>query len=121
MPQLEKQSEDKHVESKLIPRLDESSILSSSTTICILLITNLLEKNKCLHKSEIDKNRHLCAHAECKARLHKVPDAIATLNELRAQRNLSPLPANPYDESSIIDEILLERRRELWGEGRDNQ
>ena len=55
--------------------------------------------------------------AECKARLHKVPDAIATLNELRAQRNLSGLSADSYDESRIIDEILLERRRELWGEG----
>jgi len=33
LPQLENQSEDKHVESKLVPRLDESSNLSSSTFI----------------------------------------------------------------------------------------
>ena len=41
LPQPDNQSEDKHVESKLVPRLDESSSLSSSTSIVLLLIITL--------------------------------------------------------------------------------
>jgi hypothetical protein len=55
--------------------------------------------------------------AESKARLHNVAGAVTALNELRSKRNLSDLSAASYSESQIIDEILLERRRELWGEG----
>jgi hypothetical protein len=55
--------------------------------------------------------------AESKARLHDVAGAVATLNELRSKRNLQDLPAASFTENQIIDEILLERRRELWGEG----
>jgi hypothetical protein len=59
----------------------------------------------------------LLIEAESKARLHDVPGAVATLNELRSKRNLADLSAASFNESEIIAEILLERRRELWGEG----
>jgi hypothetical protein len=55
--------------------------------------------------------------AEAKARLHDVQGAIAALNELRIKRNLPALSIAGYNEEQIIAEILLERRRELWGEG----
>jgi hypothetical protein len=55
--------------------------------------------------------------AESKARLHNVAGAVSVLNELRSKRDLSDLSAADYSESQIIDEILLERRHELWGEG----
>ncbi|KAA6314769.1 hypothetical protein EZS27_034665, partial [termite gut metagenome] len=55
--------------------------------------------------------------AESKARLHDVAGAVNVLNELRVKRNLSELSTSVYNESQIIDEILLERRKELWGEG----
>jgi hypothetical protein len=55
--------------------------------------------------------------AESKARLHDAGGAIAALNELRLKRNLSALSASSFTEQQLIDEILLERRHELWGEG----
>jgi hypothetical protein len=42
---------------------------------------------------------------------------VQTINELRANRNLLDLDASDFNNVSILDEILLERRRELWGEG----
>jgi hypothetical protein len=59
----------------------------------------------------------LLIEAESKARLHDVQGAVTVLNELRSKRNLTALSASNYNENQIIDEILLERRRELWGEG----
>lgn len=59
----------------------------------------------------------LLIEAESKARLNDVTGAVATLNELRSKRNLPVLSAANFDKEAIIDEILLERRRELWGEG----
>jgi hypothetical protein len=59
----------------------------------------------------------LLIEAESKARLHDVQGAVAALNELRVKRNLTALSASDYTENQIIDEILLERRHELWGEG----
>lgn len=59
----------------------------------------------------------LLIEAESKARLDDVQGAVETLNELRRKRNLSDLSAADFDKEGIIDEILLERRRELWGEG----
>jgi len=43
--------------------------------------------------------------------------AVSTLNELRSKRGVSSLNAADYTRETIIGEILLERRRELWGEG----
>jgi hypothetical protein len=59
----------------------------------------------------------LLIEAESKARLNDVQGAVETLNELRRKRNLSDLSATDFDKEALIDEILLERRRELWGEG----
>lgn len=62
-------------------------------------------------------SEQLLIEAESKARLHDVAGAVDVLNELRSKRNLSNLSAAAYSESQLIDEILLERRKELWGEG----
>lgn len=59
----------------------------------------------------------LLIQAESEARQGKVSAAINTLNELRQNRNLSPLEHANFDSSSALNEILLERRKELWGEG----
>jgi hypothetical protein len=59
----------------------------------------------------------LLIEAESKARLHDVAGATAALNTLRRNRSLADLQAAEFTENGIIDEILLERRRELWGEG----
>ncbi|MDR2383110.1 MAG: RagB/SusD family nutrient uptake outer membrane protein, partial [Prevotellaceae bacterium] len=55
--------------------------------------------------------------AESKARSHDIQGAVAVLNELRSKRGLPDLLSASFSENQIIDEILLERRRELWGEG----
>lgn len=55
--------------------------------------------------------------AESKARLNDLPGAIAALNELRVKRNLPPLAAGDFTQVQLVDEIITERRRELWGEG----
>lgn len=59
----------------------------------------------------------LLIEAEAKARLNDVTGAVSTLNELRSKRGLTPLTAGDFTREAIIGEILLERRRELWGEG----
>ncbi|MBO9616468.1 MAG: RagB/SusD family nutrient uptake outer membrane protein [Dyadobacter sp.] len=60
-------------------------------------------------------SEQLLIEAESKARLNNVAAATATLNELRAQRGLTDLSGLGKD--ALIAEILLERRKELWGEG----
>ncbi|HWK98932.1 MAG TPA: RagB/SusD family nutrient uptake outer membrane protein, partial [Parapedobacter sp.] len=62
-------------------------------------------------------SEQLLIEAESKARLGNVGGAVETLNELRRNRNLQDLSPASYDQATIIDEILLERRKELWGEG----
>lgn len=54
--------------------------------------------------------------AEAMARLNSGQEAITALNTLRAARNanLYPVGSNTDD---LLDQILLERRKELWGEG----
>ncbi|BES61668.1 RagB/SusD family nutrient uptake outer membrane protein [Dysgonomonas capnocytophagoides] len=55
--------------------------------------------------------------AEGKARNHDLQGAVDALNELRTKRKLDQISQTDYTESKLIAEILLERRRELWGEG----
>jgi hypothetical protein len=62
-------------------------------------------------------SEQLLIEAESKARLDDVTGAVGTLNELRRKRNLSDLSAGNFNKATIIEEILLERRKELWGEG----
>lgn len=59
----------------------------------------------------------LLIEAESKARLNDLTGAVQTLNELRRNRDLSDLQVTAFDKEGLIEEILLERRRELWGEG----
>jgi hypothetical protein len=62
-------------------------------------------------------SEQLLIEAESKAQLNQPDEAVTLLNELRGKRNLSPLSANNFTQKTLIDNILLERRRELWGEG----
>lgn len=55
--------------------------------------------------------------AESKARQNDLGGAVDALNELRVKRNLPGLSAASFTQADLIEEILLERRRELWGEG----
>lgn len=57
--------------------------------------------------------------AEALARQDNVSltDAVAPLNELRSARGVAPYDATGKTRDEVINEILLERRRELWGEG----
>ncbi|RPD42264.1 RagB/SusD family nutrient uptake outer membrane protein [Chitinophaga barathri] len=55
--------------------------------------------------------------AEARARLTELPAAFAALNELRVKRSLPALPEGSLTKDQLVEEILLERRRELWGEG----
>lgn len=62
-------------------------------------------------------SEQLLIEAESKARLGDFAGAVETLNELRVNRSLPELTVAAIGESQVIDEILLERRKELWGEG----
>jgi hypothetical protein len=55
--------------------------------------------------------------AESKARLNDLTGSVSTLNELRVKRNLQAVLATSFTQPQLIEEILNERRRELWGEG----
>jgi len=55
--------------------------------------------------------------AESKARLNDLSGAITALNELRVKRSLPGLLDGSLTQPQLIEEILRERRRELWGEG----
>ena len=58
----------------------------------------------------------LLVEAEAKARqAGKEGQALGLLNELRAERNASTLTG--LTGTALVDEILKERRRELYGEG----
>ncbi|MCC8171240.1 MAG: RagB/SusD family nutrient uptake outer membrane protein [Parabacteroides sp.] len=55
--------------------------------------------------------------AEAEARNHNVPAAELILDELLKARGLAGYTANGKSESEVIEDILIERRKELWGEG----
>jgi hypothetical protein len=59
----------------------------------------------------------LLIEAESKARLDDIKGAIDLLNELRRKRALFDLDVANFDKSKAVQEVLLERRKELWGEG----
>lgn len=63
------------------------------------------------------KAEMILIEAEALAELDKYRDAAAKLNELRTQRGAKLLDLNTTDKKLLIDEILLERRKELFGEG----
>lgn len=59
----------------------------------------------------------LLIEAEARAREGLLDKAVVPLNALRAARGLSDYPLVGQSQDDVITEILVERRRELWGEG----
>lgn len=55
--------------------------------------------------------------AESLAEQDKLTEAIAKLNELRSQRGASTPDLSALTKTELVKEILIERRKELWGEG----
>lgn len=55
--------------------------------------------------------------AEALAELGKFTDAIAKLNELRTQRGAKLFDKTNFSKADLVNEILIERRKELFGEG----
>lgn len=59
----------------------------------------------------------LLIQAEALTRLGNLTDALGLLNELREKRGLSPLLISSFSQEELLEEVLRERRKELWGEG----
>ena len=59
----------------------------------------------------------LLVEAEALARDGFPEKAVVPLNELRHARGLVDYDLTGKSQQDVIDEILMERRRELWGEG----
>jgi len=59
----------------------------------------------------------LLIKAEGYARAGSIPEGIAALNQLRTARGAKLFDANGATAENLIKEILIERRKELWGEG----
>lgn len=55
--------------------------------------------------------------AEGDARANDLTDAVTALNTLRAARTAPLYNSNNQTQQNLIDTILVERRKELWGEG----
>lgn len=55
--------------------------------------------------------------AEAYAEQGRLADAVERLNELRAQRGAATPDLTPLGKQQLIAEILIERRKELFGEG----
>ncbi len=55
--------------------------------------------------------------AEAYAEQEELPKAIAKLNELRIQRGANTPDLSGLSKNDLIEEILIERRKELFGEG----
>lgn len=54
--------------------------------------------------------------AEAEARIGNVTNAITVLNQLKTARNANPY-TGPLAQNDVVKEILIERRKELFGEG----
>ena len=55
--------------------------------------------------------------AEALAREGQLGEAVKPLNTLRNARGLADYDLTGKTQEQLIGDILLERRRELWGEG----
>lgn len=55
--------------------------------------------------------------AEALAEQGELAQAIAKLNELRLQRGANTPNLSDLSKEALVEEILIERRKELWGEG----
>lgn len=57
------------------------------------------------------------AEAKARSNSYTTEDAIVPLNTLRSARGMSAFSTAGKTNDEVIEEILKERRRELWGEG----
>jgi hypothetical protein len=55
--------------------------------------------------------------AEGYARNSQFTEGATALNQLRSKRNTATFDLNAGTQSKLVDSILVERRKELWGEG----
>jgi len=55
--------------------------------------------------------------AESYARANNLTEGVNALNQLRNARGAKPFDAANANQENLIREILIERRKELWGEG----
>ena len=55
--------------------------------------------------------------AEAYAEMNMLTEAITALNSLRTARNAATPDLSSLSKADLIEEILKERRKELWGEG----
>ncbi len=55
--------------------------------------------------------------AEANARLNNLQAGATALNVLKAARNAKPFDITGKTQQDLIDAVLIERRKELWGEG----
>lgn len=55
--------------------------------------------------------------AEAKARDNQLSQAVIPLNDLREARGVGDYDLTGKSQEEVVNEILMERRRELWGEG----
>lgn len=65
----------------------------------------------------IRKSEMVLIQAEALAEQNKLSEAIDLLNELRAQRKAAQKDLSALSKDALVEEILIERRKELWGEG----
>lgn len=65
----------------------------------------------------IRKAEMVLIQAEALAEQNKLAEAIGLLNELRRHRNAIQKELDSFSKDALVEEILLERRKELWGEG----
>lgn len=63
------------------------------------------------------KAEQVLIEAESYAELNQLSKAIAKLNELRTQRGAATPDLTGLSKQQLIEEILIERRKELFGEG----
>jgi hypothetical protein len=109
---------------KLFDDADIRKTLFSAVTDTTNALVGWLKYTKFVNKT--DQSGHIplmrsaeltLVQAESNARLGNLPDAVSELNEIRTKRNLAAANAGAYTQTTLVEEILLERRRELWGEG----
>lgn len=63
------------------------------------------------------KAEMILIEAEALAEQNERSESIKKLNELRAQRGAATPDLSALDKDALVNEIRIERRKELWGEG----
>jgi hypothetical protein len=73
---------------------------------------NMLADYVLMRKAEM-----VLIQAEALAEQGKLPEAIVKLNELRNVRGAQTPDLSAKSQKELVEEVLIERRKELWGEG----